>query len=170
MLRLIGFALLTGLAVAERYLPCVVCIYGGSPTKPNAIVPGTSLSCQYINDNVFYLSQPCYLAQDDANQVLCGCPGTAPAASPNTRVDPTPGVVVPVPPTPSPLRRTPSPTRAPTKAPTRKAPTKPPTKPPTPSPTVRRGTPAPTGRTRHYVFVPPTRAPKWTLLKIRCDA
>ncbi len=170
MLRLIAFTLLTGITVAQLNLPCVVCIHGGNPSNAGALVPGTTYSCQYVNENVYYLSQPCYLAQDAESQSVCGCPG----APPVTRSDKNPGAVVPVPATPPPVKaKVKSPVKAPVKSPV-KAPVKSPVKAPsnkispktkapavsikgrpTPSPVrqgTSKGTPSP-AKVRHYTFV-----------------
>ena len=152
MLRLKTFALVTLVGtVASQVdlgLPCIVCIHGGTPGNPSVVVPGTGQTCQYINDKVSYLLQACLTAQTTANQALCGCPGVvAPAPSPNTKSDTTPGAIIPRLPTPRPsLRHTPSATRRPTKA-VPKALSKPP---------ARRNTPAPTLKKRFYTFVSPT--------------
>ena len=102
MLRLLLVALLSVGAVAQ----CQICVYGGLPTKLNALLPD-GIYCGFYIDNPAS-PQSCALIRQPANQILCGCP-----RGPSTKA-----------PTRKPTFRTPTrkPTfRTPTRKPTIKA-------------------------------------------------
>jgi len=108
MLRLLLVALLSVGAVAQ----CQICVYGGLPTKLNALLPD-GIFCGYYIDNPAP-PQSCALIRQPANQILCGCP-----RGPSTKA-----------PTRKPTFRTPTrkPTfRTPTRKPTFRTPTRKPT-------------------------------------------